>query len=74
MLHRPYTTSPLMNLWPTNSPIYCNIGPTPAVFVLFEGYVRLRQFLGRALRLGKNHVLVDRMCSIVDLALVRFGV
>ena len=50
MLHRLYATSPPTELLS----YYCNIGPTPAVyFLLFEGQVRLRQFLGRSLRLGQ---------------------
>ena len=47
---------PSTELLTTNFPTYCNIGPTPAVYfnILFEGQVRLRQFLGRALRLGRQ--------------------
>ena len=48
-------TSSIRNFWPTNFPTNCNIGPSPAVYVciIWLLKVRLRQFLGRALRLGQ---------------------
>jgi len=53
MLHRLYATSPLLNFWPTNFPTYCNIGPTPAVYFSIIWGLGLRQFLGRAPRIGQ---------------------
>ena len=44
---------PLLNVCPTYFPIYCNFGPTLQLFIfaLFEGQLRLSQFLGRTSRL-----------------------